>query len=149
MVDLLGHLVLEHVIDEIDHAPRTGRDDDVGLGCLDAFHLLVGDLLRQVVVIDAEGTSHTAAHVRIGHLHVVQAFEGFQDGPGLVLDVLVPDKVAGVMPGGGLAFKLFLQLEASGESFRTSITNSVESLIFFPKASYRSFCSSVSGRYFW
>ena len=32
MIDLLGHLVMEHIIDKVDHTPRTGSDNDIGIG---------------------------------------------------------------------------------------------------------------------
>ncbi len=47
-------------------------------GCLDAVHLLVGDLLRKIIVIDTEGTSHAAADIGIGHLHIVEPFEALR-----------------------------------------------------------------------
>ena len=45
MIDLLRHLVVEHIIDEVDHTARTGSDNDIGIGRFDTCHLLCSYLL--------------------------------------------------------------------------------------------------------
>ena len=111
MIHLLWHLVSEHVIDKVNHAPGAGGNNNIGACCLDAIHLFVSYLLCKIIVIDAEGTTHAAAQISIGHFNILQSLQGLQDSPWLILDVLIPDKMAGIMPGGSLAFKLFFQFE--------------------------------------
>ena len=111
MIHLLWHLVSERVIDKVNHAPRAGGNNNIGPCCLDAVHFFVSNLLRNIIVIDAERTTHTAAEISIGHLNELESFEGLQDSPWLILDILIPDKVAGIMPGGSLSFKLLFELK--------------------------------------
>jgi len=111
MADPLRHFPSLEMIGQVDHTTGAGGDNDIRLRRLHTLQLFIGDFLGQVVMINAEGTSHAAAAVGGGHLDIFQPLEGLKNLARLVPDVLVANQVAGVVPGDGFACKFFSQLQ--------------------------------------